>query len=1577
MSIQKMLVNPPDLEECENYSEFKRRVNAWKTITHVPENQRGAVLAYNLSNKSKFGPDLQNHVYTEHNEETLGDDKEGVKKVLQILDKYLETTGIGKAAEVWDAFKDIQRKPTQTIKQYVGHYEKVLKEYEATIGQLSQKGKALHLLRTAKLSDSQYEMIMAMAGSHDEDKLFDKIKEAVVCQLTDKINDIKSQAKEVRTETALLADEINSVENLELTDIDEEILAEGHAMAASFYKKQAWQKKQQIQSQHKHHQSGSKQQHFRQGNYRGKGTYQPASYNKSSQQFSGKNPNQTRNDQRCDFCRANSHNTKNCFQYKKAKDQYFHKKKNNNAGYYSINVAEDETSETNEDTHDDQDDDTNEHGSIFLSENFSEMELSRFTSEALNCAALDTCCSQTVCGEKWLNIYLHSLPDHLTEKAIGPLPAKINFRFGNNQSLTSKELWQLPIYLGSKLTSIDVYIIPSDIPMLMSKADLQKFDAILYMSQDKAHINGKMVELKTTSAGHFIVNLLEDENTGDILYMEEILAVNLITADPKTQYKSLLKLHSQIGHRPKQAFINLLKHADSWDKSFSPMIDKIIDNCEGCILRRRSPDTPVIALSMSKDVNDVIALDLKVLKNGKYILYLVDTFSRFTQAKIIPNKQPDTVIDAIFEKWISWLGTPTKFIHDNGGEFSNELMLYTTTKLNIEPATTGANSPWQNGLCEKNHATVDNILVALAQDYPKTPLETLLLWALVAKNSMLMVQGFSPYQIMFGKNPKLPNIITDPLPTWNNEDISGALKKHIDSMKATREAFVKSESCKKLKLALEAKIRTNNTVYHHGDRVYFKRTGFDDKWFSGKVVFQDNKVIFVRSGSYFYRCSANRIIKAGTELAKRLDREENETTETLEPTVDQNPENIPEDTTHSLNEDQNNEMTPPNNSNNQPLNTTGSEPEKTKSLQTSDSNQSDPVKTVTNKDTDQQPTNASTPQQIPQPNINPKTKQSENTPIRLKKDDVIELKLNGKWTNAVVKSHAGRKTGKYQHWYNIILDNGEQKSFDASQVEFKKSTHENVLAMWVHDEIFAAIVSPEKKDSPEALQAKLSELDKLKDFGTYEEVPDEGQETISTRWVLTSKENVIKARLTARGFEEESNVRSDSPTVQSTSMRFLLMTAALNKWKIQSTDIKSAFLQGRSLEREVYIKPPKEYPTKGVIWRLRKCLYGLNDASKQWYDELDSRFENLGFEQCCQDPAFYYYHEDGKLEGVTALHVDDFMHCGSVNFNTNIMPKLLDGLVVGKTESDEFTYTGFHIKQTDDAILLDQDRYLNSIEIQGLDSKRIKQTSSPLTPEETTLLRQIMGKVNWVVRATRPDLSYDTVYLSTRFHRGTINDIKEAMKCIKRLQKRNVTVVFPDLKNVEDLEIWAFSDASHGNINDKEESVGAHMIFVANKETGMAAPICWKGGKQKRASLSTLEAETLAMQDALNSAIGVQQIAMQLFKTKLPIFGVVDNYSTYEVVRSNKPVSNPRLRRDIFAVKQMQKQDTVEKVFWLEGENMIVDCMTKKGKSGDKLLEVIQSGFLGDSMMAANTSEYVLTYDPKQDRDLDSIEPQW
>ena len=63
-------------------------------------------------------------------------------------------------------------------------------------------------------------------------------------------------------------------------------------------------------------------------------------------------------------------------------------------------------------------------------------------------------------------------------------------------------------------------------------------------------------------------------------------------------------------------------------------------------------------------------------------------------------------------------------------------------------------------------------------------------------------------------------------------------------------------------------------------------------------------------------------------------------------------------------------------------------------------------------------------------------------------------------------------------------------------------------------------------------QAKLEEIQKLKDFDSYEAVEDKGQTSISTMWVITTKGDGKKnARLVARGFEESVEVQSDSPTV--------------------------------------------------------------------------------------------------------------------------------------------------------------------------------------------------------------------------------------------------------------------------------------------------------------------------------------------------------------------------------------------------------------------------------------------------------------
>ena len=97
----------------------------------------------------------------------------------------------------------------------------------------------------------------------------------------------------------------------------------------------------------------------------------------------------------------------------------------------------------------------------------------------------------------------------------------------------------------------------------------------------------------------------------------------------------------------------------------------------------------------------------------------------------------------------------------------------------------------------------------------------------------------------------------------------------------------------------------------------------------------------------------------------------------------------------------------------------------------------------------------------------------------------------------------------------------------------------------------------------------------------FEEVPFEGQDTVSSRWVITMKkddkgEETIKARLVARGFEEAPIKNIDSPTCSRESLRLVFTIAASMSWKLGSLDISSAFLQGNKLERTVYLKPPRD-----------------------------------------------------------------------------------------------------------------------------------------------------------------------------------------------------------------------------------------------------------------------------------------------------------------------------------------------------------------------------------------------------------------
>ena len=138
---------------------------------------------------------------------------------------------------------------------------------------------------------------------------------------------------------------------------------------------------------------------------------------------------------------------------------------------------------------------------------------------------------------------------------------------------------------------------------------------------------------------------------------------------------------------------------------------------------------------------------------------------------------------------------------------------------------------------------------------------------------------------------------------------------------------------------------------------------------------------------------------------------------------------------------------------------------------------------------------------------------------------------------------------------------------------------------------------------PEVLQAKEKELNNLLEYETFEEVDDIGQETIGSRWVVTKKEahdgqkSDYKARLVARGFQENTKPQADSPTALRESLKLFLGVAANEGFEVAAVDIRVAFLQSKGLDRDVFGKPPLDLKKENKVWKLKQSLYCLDDPS--------------------------------------------------------------------------------------------------------------------------------------------------------------------------------------------------------------------------------------------------------------------------------------------------------------------------------------------------------------------------------------------
>ena len=103
---------------------------------------------------------------------------------------------------------------------------------------------------------------------------------------------------------------------------------------------------------------------------------------------------------------------------------------------------------------------------------------------------------------------------------------------------------------------------------------------------------------------------------------------------------------------------------------------EFLDKCKVCKKYRRTPSRPKVGLPKARDMNDVVSLDLKILKKSGNkevaILYFHDEFTKLTKGQVINYKGKDTIIKAIESKWI--LGGGMRPGHPSRGFFSDNGM---------------------------------------------------------------------------------------------------------------------------------------------------------------------------------------------------------------------------------------------------------------------------------------------------------------------------------------------------------------------------------------------------------------------------------------------------------------------------------------------------------------------------------------------------------------------------------------------------------------------------------------------------------------------------------------------------------------------------------------------------------------------------------------------------------------------------------------------------------------------------------------------------------------------------------------
>ena len=375
----------------------------------------------------------------------------------------------------------------------------------------------------------------------------------------------------------------------------------------------------------------------------------------------------------------------------------------------------------------------------------------------------------------------------------------------------------------------------------------------------------------------------------------------------------------------------------------------------------------------------------------------------------------------------------------------------------------------------------------------------------------------------------------------------------------------------------------------------------------------------------------------------------------------------------------------------------------------------------------------------------------------------------------------------------------------------------------------------------------------------------------------------FKARYCVRGDLQREGVdyfETYAPVVQWSTVRLLLTMVLTKNWTTKQVDYTNAFAQAK-LKEEVYIEPPRGFGRKDkqdMVLKLINSLYGLKQAPKTFFEKLRDGLLERGFTQSILDPCLFM-----KSNMICVVYVDDTIIAGP---DSSEIEALISSLGVAtdeqrhsfelRDEGEVGDFLGIRIeKGRNNSFILSQSGLIDKV----LRESSMESANTAVTPATTTPLHidsegasfdepweyaAIVGMLMFLATNSRPDIAY-AVNQCARFTHCPRDSHAVAVKRIVRYLKGTRTkgmILHPS----SSLNVDCFVDADFAGLwksENKEDPISVksrsgHLIMF------MGCPLLWKSKLQTQIALSTMEAEYIALSNAMRDLIGVREILKEI-----------------------------------------------------------------------------------------------------------------